>query len=430
MKETTITLYSEKDSLPFVIKDKSDDNVLFDYLIEQLKLALCGDVKPDGIVCFWPIHNNHIDNIERLIEHLSKELPGLKLPKLNAISSWLKNTGIGKYFALCFNREPSTEETLAIQAKIEELNGGAKMENNLCKTQEIAGDIIDNYEIFASVPTKRVHYGIGTSGKRVCRYCHRTEPEVSFRKVAHTFSEGLGNKFTITYNECDECNEYFGKTCEPDIIAYLDIMRPLFHVIGKEGEIKKIEGKNFTVKSDAVDKKLLKIEIRQTPENLNPLRETDNEMAFDLNHSQKVIPQNIYKALVKFSYGIISNDYLDKFAFTADWLLDKEAIDELPLVMMSQGNTYIEHPRVVTYIRKNDRTDLPFAIGEFWVMNCIFVYIIPIDRKDSFKTKQEWEDLKQTFRCYKVLNWNYIDFSSKIPQQMKFHFDFKKQNLS
>lgn len=350
-----------------------------------------------------------------MIEHLSKELPDLKLPKLNAISSWLKNTGIGKYFALCFNREPSTEETLAIQAKIEELNGGAKMENNLCKTQEIAGDIIDNYEIFASVPTKRVHYGIGTSGKRVCRYCHRTEPEVSFRKVAHTFSEGLGNKFTITYNECDECNEYFGKTCEPDIIAYLDIMRPLFHVIGKEGEIKKIEGKNFTVKSDAVDKKLLKIEIRQTPENLNPLRETDNEMAFDLNHSQKVIPQNIYKALVKFSYGIISNDYLDKFAFTADWLLDKEAIDELPLVMMSQGNTYIEHPRVVTYIRKNDRTDLPFAIGEFWVMNCIFVYIIPIDRKDSFKTKQEWEDLKQTFRCYKVLNWNYIDFSSKIP---------------
>lgn len=430
MKEATITLYSEKDSLPFVIKDKSDDNVLFDYLIEQLKLALCGDVKPDGIVFFQPIHKNHIDNIERLKEHLVKGVPALKLPKLNAISSWFKNTGIGKHFAVCFNREPFTEEILAIQAKIGELNGGEKMENNLCKTQEIAGDIIDNYEIFASVPTKRVLYGIDTLNQRKCRYCHRTEPEVTFRKVAHTFSEGLGNKFAITYNECDECNEYFGKTCEPDIIAYLDIMRPLFHVIGKEGEIKKIEGKNFTVKSDAVDKKLLKIEIRQTPENLNPLRETDNEMTFDLSHSKKVIPQNIYKALVKFSYGIIPNDYLDKFAFTADWLLGKDAIDELPLVMMSQGNTYIEHPRVVTYIRKNDRTDLPFAIGEFWVMNCVFAYIILVDRKGSFRTKQEWENLKQTFRCYKVLNWNYIDFSSKILQQMKFHFDFKKRNLS
>lgn len=430
MKETIVTLFADKDTLPFTIQNKSDDDTLFNYLIEQLKCALCGEVKPDGKVFFQPMHENHIDNLGRLREHLAKKLPDLKLPKLNAISSWLKRIGDGKFFAVCFNRELSFLEKMAIQAKIEELNGGERMENNLCKIQEIAKNVIDNYEIKASNPTKRAIYGVDASDKKICRYCKRTEPEVTFRKVAHTISEGLGNKYTITNNECDECNEYFGTECEPDLITYLDILRPLFHVKGKDGEIKKIEGKNFIVVNDATDKNVLNIKIKQTSDNLSPIEETDERFAFDLDHSKKVIPQNIYKALVKFSYGILPNDCLDKFSYTADWLLGRIEIDKLPLVMISWGNTFIEHPRVVTYIRKSDRTDLPFAIGEFWVMNSIFVYIIPVDENNSFREEQEWEVFKETFRYYDAISWCYQDFSSITTQEMNFHFNIEKRNLS
>lgn len=198
MKKATVTLFAEKDILSFVIQNTLGDNELFDYLIEQIKLALCGEVKSDGRVFFQPIHENHINNIERLKEYIEKELPNLKLPKLNAISPWFKKVGIGNFFAICFNCEPPLKEILAIYAMIEELNGGETMENNLYKTQEVAKDVIDNYEIMASNPTKRVLYGIVPSDKKICRYCHRAEPEVTFRKVAHTFSEGLGNKLTIT----------------------------------------------------------------------------------------------------------------------------------------------------------------------------------------------------------------------------------------
>lgn len=428
MKETTITLLAEKDTLSFVISDKSDDHDLFNYIIEQIKRALYGDVKSDGTVFFQPIHENHIDNIERLKKHIEENFPKLKLPKLNAIAPWLKNIGEGNFFAICFNREPPIEEVLAIHSYIEELNGGEKMESIIKKTQNIAGDVLANYEIKASDPDKRVRYGNEPSGKKECRYCHRAEPDVTFHKVAHTFSEGLGNKFTITCNECDDCNAYFGNTCEPDFIAYLDVMRPLFHTKGKDGEIKKIEGKNFTVMSDTIDSKLLKIEIKQTSDNLNPVKETEGIISLDLNHTKKIVPQNIYKALVKFAYGIIPNDHLDKFTFTADWLLGNKVIDQLPLVMISQGNTFVKHPRVVAYIRKNERVDLPFAIGEFWVMNSIFVYVIPTDENSSFREKQEWEALKQIFRCYEAINWIYKDFSSTTSQQMKFHFNFKKRN--
>lgn len=428
MKETIVTLYSEEDTLSFVIRDTSDDNTLFDLLIENIKQALCGKVVNDGVVNFQTTQQCHIDNIERLKEHIAKELPKLKLPKLNAIAPWLKKVGEGKFFAICFNREPSLEEVMAIHAYIKELNGGEKMETNLSNILDTAGDVLANYEIKASDPDKRVRYGNEPSGKKVCRYCHRAEPDVTFHKVAHTFSEGLGNKFTITCNECDDCNAYFGNTCEPDFIAYLDVMRPLFHVKGKDGEIKKIEGKNFTVMSDAIDNKLLKIEIKQTSDNLNPIKETEGVISFDLNHTKNIVPQNIYRTLVKFAYGIIPNECLDKFTFTADWLLGNKVIDQLPLVMISRGNTFVKHPRVVAYIRKNERVDLPFAIGEFWVMDSIFVYVIPTDENSSFREKQEWEALKQIFRCYEAINWIYKDFSSTTSQQMKFHFNFKKRN--
>lgn len=428
MKETIVTLFTEKDTLSFVLSDKSDNHDFFDYLIEQIKRALCGEIVNDREVYFQPIHENHIDNIERLKKHIEEKFPKLKLPKLNAIAPWLKKVGEGKFFAICFNRDPPIEEVLAIQAKIVELNGGEKMETNLSRILNIAGDVLANYEIKASDPNKRILYGNDFSRIKVCRYCHRTEPDVTFCKVAHTFSEGLGNKFTITSNECDDCNAYFGNTCEPDFIAYLDVMRPLFHIKGKDGEIKKIEGKNFSVISDVTDKDVLKIGIQQTEDNPDPIKETDGMMSFNLTHNKIIMPQNIYKALVKFVYGIIPNDYLDKFTSTADWLLGNKVIDQLPLVMISQGNTFVEHPRVVAYIRKNERVDLPYAIGEFWVMNCIFVYVIPTDENNSFREKQEWEAFKQIFRHYESISWHYTDFSSTTPQQMNFHFNFRKRS--
>jgi len=47
---------------------------------------------------------------------------------------------------------------------------------------------------------------LGTKGQ--CRYC-RTTDSSQFRKLAHTFPESLGNKWIISLDECDDCNEKF-----------------------------------------------------------------------------------------------------------------------------------------------------------------------------------------------------------------------------
>lgn len=43
-----------------------------------------------------------------------------------------------------------------------------------------------------------------------CRFCGRTAPDVSFKKVAHAVSELVGNKALYLKSECDACNELFG----------------------------------------------------------------------------------------------------------------------------------------------------------------------------------------------------------------------------
>jgi hypothetical protein len=42
----------------------------------------------------------------------------------------------------------------------------------------------------------------------VCRYCSGRDPK-TFRKIAHTIPEALGNKWIISADECDACNAAF-----------------------------------------------------------------------------------------------------------------------------------------------------------------------------------------------------------------------------
>jgi hypothetical protein len=49
---------------------------------------------------------------------------------------------------------------------------------------------------------------LGAKGR--CRYCGETNP-ASFRMTAHAFPEALGNKWVISRDECDACNQVFSK---------------------------------------------------------------------------------------------------------------------------------------------------------------------------------------------------------------------------
>ena len=128
------------------------------------------------------------------------------------------------------------------------LQKGEDFEKMTKEIDELFGVLMDNYEMFAFDADRKNNIKIGESdkSKRVCRYCNKKSPEVSFKKVAHSISEALGNKKIITNDECDACNEKFGEGIENDLILYLNLYRVFFRIRGKNG-IPKLKGKNFEI---------------------------------------------------------------------------------------------------------------------------------------------------------------------------------------
>jgi HNH endonuclease len=76
---------------------------------------------------------------------------------------------------------------------------------------------------------------LGDKENRLCRFCGKGRPEVSFRAEAHAIPECVGNKSLFTYHECDSCNQAFGQGCENDFGNWSLPMRTMARICGKTG---------------------------------------------------------------------------------------------------------------------------------------------------------------------------------------------------
>ena len=68
--------------------------------------------------------------------------------------------------------------------------------------------IESNFQLVFSNEGIKEEYYISDKLK-ICRFCNRSEPEVTFNDVAHAIPESLGNKYVILVNETDR-NCHFG----------------------------------------------------------------------------------------------------------------------------------------------------------------------------------------------------------------------------
>lgn len=413
------------------LEDSSDLGLLFtgdindfENLVSTLKLGIFGrpDVN-DGIAYFIRSSETLYDNLCNLASYLSY----LKCPKINALPAWIKKLGNDKFFTVVTNREVTQEESFAIRAKIEELQFGTPFEQTMEQVKELTESIYSNYSIIAHDGHKRVYIGETRKELRVCRYCHRTQASGStFKKIGHTISEGLGNKNIITNDECDECNEYFGINIEPALIHYIDPLRVIFGVQGKEHKITKIKGDNFEIEATPAEgTKTFNIKIFEEPKGDANL----HELILSLKHAVTIIPQNIYKTLVKYAFGIIPNEKLDHFSETANWLLGKSEHLPLPPVRFAYVNGYEPSPRIVLYLRNNDNASLPFALGELHVLNLIYLYVVPTftDDEKLFLNPDGWCTLLDNMKYWKCLNWHWKNLSSMNPIQPVMNFNIDKK---
>lgn len=71
-------------------------------------------------------------------------------------------------------------------------------------------------------------------GEKICLFCNRKAPEVTFRNESHLIPRGLGNKNLLYRYECDSCNKKYGDLLDNDLVRYFSIARILGRKIGGE----------------------------------------------------------------------------------------------------------------------------------------------------------------------------------------------------
>jgi hypothetical protein len=260
-----------------------------------------------------------------------------------------------------------------------------------------AEDFLEVYEPYVyqgSVEENKVE--INKAENRICRFCGRNSTQVTFKKDAHVLPKSLGSKNHFSSEECDECNEQFGKF-ENNLASYLGIYRTFEPTLNKS-KIPKFESANGNVKiknSNGI------IEIKRKDLNKDfsfdsPSRE------FKINmHTQKFIPVYVYNSLLKIAMAIMPTHELTEYHKALKYLQleDYSVYAEIKNVYITECNLSCAYPFAILFKRKSEIDDCSFPLHIFClrVMGFMFQICFPLHKENLKQGANKLTILKAPF---------------------------------
>lgn len=289
-------------------------------------------------------------------------------------------------------------------------------------------NVIADHPLVAEHPIRMNDHKAGET--RRCRFCGRSQPDITFRKTAHAIPEFLGNKSLISMNECDACNEMLADTYEDHLSKWFGPMRTVSQMHGKRGvpTYKDIDGRmriemgesglHFTI----IDAGLTDSLDRDGPLSLSLPVDTP---------SQPHVPLNAAMALVKIACSICPAVMLPSVQPAIDWLMGnaQARVQGFPvLYSFTPGPNPYQTGKVMLLGRKVDE-----AIPYLWCIiastNYRFQFFVPFCPEDGWA-----ENGKQaSFNCmhfpvpfgpdwqygkteYRVFDWSGTEPIVKTPE--------------
>ena len=212
-----------------------------------------------------------------------------------------------------------------------------------------------NYEELSSTELFRNKFQNGID--KDCKFCMKTNKEVSFNNKPHVLPELLGNNNYISNDECDSCNLKFGGF-ETDLSNFIS---PYLTLISQKtkSKIPEFQGR----------KKRTELSTTIKIENGNPqINFGDNINDFEYDYTKKVfsaifkkkkfIPVNVFKSLVKIAMSLCPRDEMVFYRRTIDWLCsslgDNKFVLDIPyaLIRTKFSRKYYPKPFATLYKRK------------------------------------------------------------------------------
>lgn len=269
----------------------------------------------------------------------------------------------------------------------------------------------------------KYHIGELYKVNRICRFCGKSIPEITFNKKAHALSEFLGNKTIICREECDCCNDWFSKI-EQDFFNRHAIVFPFYNIKGKRGTPKIKASKAEIFNTIYEDKSVLTIKSSTPIERCLHFKGKKGKMNFNFFlKNNAYVPQNIYKCLSKYALSVIDTQYLSSFTDTIRWITDENLfVNKLPLVIQF-ANSFLEHPRISYYIRQDSTTSFVYAFCIVEFANIGYAFIIPFAKGEKI-TMRAYLNFCNSFKTlYGNRNCVVHDFTGKERITMTSHFN-------
>lgn len=289
------------------------------------------------------------------------------------VLSFINKLEEGEYVAIIFNIIPNDSLIKEIERVLVEKMTGLPVD------VDMEADFLNIYRTFARNEYKRIWIG-QEAGKRKCRFCGKSTPEVSFCNKSHTISHGLGNNNIFTYDECNLCNNKFGTTIEQEFIDYVSFYKT------------KSAFNEHQIGDTILENNGSKTEIVCT--------------IADVNY------KNIYRALVKYVIGYLPDNELTYFKEAIQWLNDPSKCLTLPDVKYLVCNDSVAHPYLWLYIRKSEESYYPYMLAEFRCFCITFFFVVPGCSRDSLTYKRSIMDDILTLR-QDTDNWETIDMQQE-----------------
>lgn len=254
---------------------------------------------------------------------------------------------------------------------------------------------------------------LGTTNRknRKCIYCGRKQEDgATFRNVSHAIPEALGNKTLIQNEECDECNDAFGKGIEKKFIDFIGVIRTIGGIRGKNNKVPIFEKNGITIEYD---------------ENIDGVKEINvpgEHCESFVNEESLISIEELYRFLCKMIIGVIDEKYRNDLKNIIRWVrygevpegINKEKY-KLPPIGILMNAEILKEPDIALFIRKNNNYNIPYCFSCVRVANLIFVYVIPFTNKDSgFNDREKFIEFfnKTLFKNYKFMFTNQFNFDS------------------
>lgn len=228
---------------------------------------------------------------------------------------------------------------------------------------------------FLSLNWEGVKY-LGTKQDQICRFCQKSNPEVTFKKKAHAIPEMIGNKRLLSHYECDNCNQFFSDM-ENHLGNYTSFWRAVSQVSGKRGfpkykkdlEIHSVEGQ---------------LQIGDYIDDPAIIHDDENKKLIIPGMRDPYIPVAIYKCFVKMALTLMPESEMQHFRKTIEWIMEPDhtkmkcPISLLAFVQFTPGFKVYPHPCNWLFFRKDALgSDIPYSIYAVCFSNLMFQITIP-----------------------------------------------------